>query len=166
MSWLTEGAPVGILSHPVKWVEQADFMDPANGEFGDPAERMSYAFVEENDYAFNELDRLCAAGFIKKFATLDLCTEFLGCVQIRDRHQRETIWHQALIGTKESGVTRCARRNQRTILSHVLDVVFDALTLGDDGSFVEVLVLDVSDAFWTLPTLFSGAALFRGTRAA
>ena len=63
-------------------LERADFMDPADGEFGDPAKCMSYASVEEDDYALSELDRLCAAGFIKKFATLDLCSEFLGCILV------------------------------------------------------------------------------------
>ena len=57
-------------------------MDPANGECRDPALRMSYASVEEDDYALSELDRISAAGFIKKFATLDLCTEFLGCTPV------------------------------------------------------------------------------------
>ena len=42
-------------------------------------------------------------------------------------------------------------KTQRIVLPHVLDVVFDALSLGGDGRPVEALVLDVSDAFWTLP---------------
>ena len=47
VSWLTEGAPAGILDHPFQVgvfpdaVERADFMDPADGEFGNLAKRMS-----------------------------------------------------------------------------------------------------------------------------
>ena len=78
VSWLTEGAPAGILDHPVQMgifpdaVEAAVIMDLLDGDFGDPAIRMSYASVEEDDDAVGELNRLGAAGFIKKFATLDL----------------------------------------------------------------------------------------------
>ena len=102
LSWLTEGAPARILYHPLQMgifpdaVQAADIMDPVDGVFGDPAMRMSYASAEEDDYAVGELDQLCVAGFIKKFATLDLCAEFLGCTpvvsKIRARHQGETFW--------------------------------------------------------------------------
>ena len=39
------------------------------------------------------------------------------------------------------------RKEKPAHLRHVLDVVFDALTLGGDGRPVDALVLDVSDAF-------------------
>ena len=99
---------------------------------------MNYASVEEDDYALRELDRLWAAGFIKKFATLDLGTEFLGCTPVVSKFG---------LVIKQ----KCARKNQRIILPHVLDVVFDALTLGGDASPIEALALDVSDAFWRPP---------------
>ena len=157
---LTEGAPAGILDHPLQMgifpdaVKHADFMDPADAEFGDPALRMSFA---EDDYALSEMDRLCAARFIKKFATLDLCTEFRGCTPVVSKfglvikEKPSGIERRLILDAKESGVTRCARRNQRIILPEVLDVVFDALTSGCEGQAVEALVLYVSDAFWTLP---------------
>ena len=88
VSWLTEGVPAGTLDHPRQMdvfpdaVEAADIMDRVDGDFEDPALRVNYASVEEDDYALSELDRLFAAGFIKKFATLDLCAEFLGCAPV------------------------------------------------------------------------------------
>ena len=128
---------------------------------------MGCASVEEDDYAFSVLDRPCAAGFIKKFATLVLCTEFLGCTPILSKfglvikRKPSGIKRRVVLDAKESGVTQCARKNQRIILPHVLDVVFDALTLGSDGSPIEALVLDVSDAFLDTATPYSGAAIFR-----
>ena len=100
-------------------------MDLADGEFRDPAERMSYASVEEDDHALSELVRLCAAGFVKKFATLDLCTEFLGCAPVVSKfglvikEKPSGIKRRLILDAKESGVTRCARRKQRINLPHV-----------------------------------------------
>ena len=97
---------------------------------------------------WSELDRLCAAGFIKKFATLDLCTEFLGCTPVVSKFG--LVIEQKPSGIKRRRLVLDTRKNQRIILPHVLDVVFDALTVGSNGSPVEALVLDVSEAFWTL----------------
>jgi len=55
-----------------------------------------------------------------------------------------------ILDSKESIVTQCARKNQRIILPRVTDLVFNALHVGAAGGQVEILVLDVSDAFWTL----------------
>ena len=55
------------------------------------------------------------------------------------------------------------KENKRIILPHVLDVVYDALSLGGDGSPVDALVLDVSDAFWTLPLRARECRYFVGT---
>ena len=81
---------MGIFSDAI---ESPDFMDPADGEFEDPAFRMSYASVEEDDYALGTLrcwvhQEIRDAGLVHRFSRLHSCG-----VQIRARHQRETIWH-------------------------------------------------------------------------
>ena len=61
VSWLTEGTPAGIVEHPFHVgisdaVGRPDFTDPADGAFGDPASRVSYASVEEDEPSANSID--------------------------------------------------------------------------------------------------------------
>ena len=89
----------------------------ADGEFGDPALRMSYASVEEDDYALSELDRLCAAGFhpeIRDVGLVHRVSRLHPCsVQIRACHQRETIWHGAWIDTRRERVVGHTMRKKK-----------------------------------------------------
>ena len=63
-----------------------------------------------------------------------------------------------ILDTKESVLKKSCRKNQRSILPRLLDVILQALavmaTLGVNVTYedlVEFFVLDFSDAFWQIP---------------
>ena len=94
-------------------------------------------------------------GSSRSFQKLASCTKFLGCTPVVSKfgvivkEKTSGIKRRLILDAEESGVTRCAKRNQRIILPHVLDVVYDGLSLGGDGSPVDALMLDASEACWT-----------------
>ena len=56
-----------------------------------------------------------------------------------------------ILDSRESGVTQVARKNRRIVLPSVNELVFDGLAGLRTRQEIEFLVLDISDAFWTLP---------------
>ena len=98
------------------------------------------------------------AGFMKRFASLEECVQFLDgeqpcvskfgeVVRIRDGETKTRL----ILDSKESGVTSCARKNQRIVLPTVNDLVFDVLDIMAKHHEVEGFVMDIKDAFWALP---------------
>ena len=165
--WATHGAPAGILVHPARTgifpdaVEDQGCVDPLETEFGDPALRHSYDSVECDDHALDELHRLVDKGFVKKVSTLEECKAALNGEtpvvskfgMVEKKVQGKVVKRRLILDAKESGVTQCGRKNERIMLPSVVDAIFDALDLHAHHNSHEVLewmVLDVSDAFWTL----------------
>ncbi len=70
-----------------------------------------------------------------------------------------------ILDAKESGVTECGRKNQRIMLPHVINLVYDVLSSHascQDADLLEWLVLDITDAFWTLGLRASERHFFVG----
>ena len=69
-SWPRLGAPAGILLHPGQRGifpdadEAGDLLDPLQARFPDPETRSSYASVERDDHAAQEIQRLVDRGFL------------------------------------------------------------------------------------------------------
>lgn len=162
-SWPRHGAPAGILEHPTQVgvfpeaVEDSGIRDPLTTEFDAPATRHSYESVEECPHALAEVERLTSLGFLKRCETEQELEEVCGegpkviskfgqVVKEKDGITKR----RTILDAKESGVTACARKNQRIVLPSVNDLVFDALDLLATKADVEALVLDVTDAFWSL----------------
>lgn len=163
-TWARCGAPAGILEHPGQpgvfpdAVEPGDLIDPALQHFDPPETRYSYETVEDCPHALEELNRLVAAGFVRRFASLEACRDFLGGDDpkiskfgqvIRERDGKTK--RRLILDSKESGITRCARKHQRIVLPTVNDYIFDALDMMAAGMPTEGLIMDVTDAFWSLP---------------
>jgi hypothetical protein len=154
------------LEHPVQVgvfpdaVEALDCVDPLQATFEDPEHRCSYESVERDDGAWEELHRLVDKGFVTKIPTLGACVRELdGEVPIISKFgmivkvKQGKVKRRLILDAKESGVTRCGRKNERIMLPSVINLVFDALSTHagcQDPSLLEWLVLDISDAFWTL----------------
>ena len=170
--WPSQGAPAGILCHPEQLgifpdaQEPHDLVDPLEASFPDPEFRASYASVESDDHATEELDRLVQAGFLCRFDSLADCQAFLDgqnpvvskfgmVVKVKDGRTKRRL----ILDAKESGVTACARKNQRILLPTCVDLIHSCLRQqalwarhgGAAAAGQRLLVLDVKDAFWTLP---------------
>ena len=165
-SWCVNGAPAGILEHPQQLgifpdaVEDDDWLDPVETDFGDPEARRSYQSVEADPHAFEEVERLRSKGFLTRHSTLAECRADLGGQHpvvskfgmiTKSKHGKTK--RRLILDSKESGVTRCGRKNQRIMLPCIVDVVLDTLSAHaaySDASLIEWMVLDIVDAFWTL----------------
>ena len=163
-SWPRVGAPAGILVHPSDAgifppaKEDALQLDPLTTEFDAPETRSSYPSVEVCPYAQAEVDRLVDLGYLTRCPTLpDLERELGPGTKVVSRFgqvikERAGVTKRRLIlDARESGVTPCARKNQRIVLPSVNDLVFDALDLLATDQECEAFILDIADAFWTLP---------------
>lgn len=165
-TWTIKGAPAGITEHPGQpgvfpdKPNEQDYVEPDDMLFEDPEWRRSYESVEQDEHAWAEVQRLTGLGYLKQFDDLEKCKQEVGDVPvvskfgmiIKERGGR--IKRRLILDSKESGVTQCARKNQRILLPSVISLVFDILAIGGKArspQSIELLVLDVTDAFWTLP---------------
>ena len=177
-TWAFTGAPAGILEHPAQIgvfpdaVESAFCLDPMQVEFDDPEFRRSYESVERDDFAWVELHRLVDKGYVTKFSTLKGCIDNLnGDVPVVSKfgmivkEKHGVTKRRLILDAKESGVTECGRKNQRIMLPHVINLVYDVLSSHaacQDADLIEWLVLDITDAFWTLGLRASERRFFVG----
>lgn len=174
--WLREGAPAGITSHPQACgifppaEEDAGIVELEDMTFENPEHRQSYQGVEECDYAMEEIQRLTDKGFLLRCDSLASCREALGgadpivskfgqIIKIRDNGD---VKRRLILDSKESGITPCARKNERIILPNVSDLIYDTLDTMARGLPALWMVLDVSDAFWSLPLRASERRFFVG----
>ena len=168
--WLLAGAPGGLVLHP----ESCNIFPPSRedeDELGDPAslERLgesfaSYDTVEEDDDAWTEVNRLASLGYLERFNDYSALCSWLGDEPVLSKfgmivkNKNGVIKKRIILDGKQSKVTKCATKRERVILPRVLDVVHDALHMMADHSRwaasdwdLEFVVLDFTDAFWTLP---------------
>ena len=170
-TWPRVGAPAGILQHPGQCgifpdaEEVGELLDPLQVQFPDPETRDSYASVEKDDHAAEEIQRLVDKGFLLQRDTLAECRAELGnvdpvvskfglVVRVKDGKTKRRL----ILDAKESGITACARKNQRILLPTAVDQILSCLRqqslLMQEGyadTEQQLMVLDVKDAFWTLP---------------
>ena len=96
-------------------------------------------------------------GFLTPVHSLDECRQLVGGEPVVSKfglvvkEKAGKIKRRLILDSKESTVTWCARKNHCIILPRVTDLVYDILNVSGGGSRdTEVLVLDITDAFWTL----------------
>lgn len=168
-AWPRLGTPAGIEVHPGQpgvfptAKEPADIVDVEDQVFAPPEMRESYKSVEVDDFAWDEVARLASRGFLQRFDRLEDLEEELGGQQpviskfgLVLRERLGIVKRRLILDSKESGITACARKNQRILLPQATDLIFDLLRMRADwadvkGADVEAMVLDVTEAFWTLP---------------
>jgi hypothetical protein len=137
-----------------------------------PGVRQSYQSVEDDDYAWDEVQRLVQKGFLAEARNLSECKSILngdtpvvskfGMV-IKEKGGK--VKRRLILDAKESGITNCGRKNERIILPTVVDLVFDSLSAhreSQNWQSIEWLVLDITDAFWTLGLRNSERKFFVG----
>jgi hypothetical protein len=177
-TWTYLGAPAGIREHPKQVgifpdaVEDSGCVDPESAIFEDPEFRQSYATVENDDHAWEEVHRLVKKGYLTRLMTLDACKDELDGEEpvvskfgMIVKTKAGKTKRRLILDAKESGVTQCGRKNERIVLPSVIDFVFDTLDLHrncDDFELLEWMVLDVTDAFWTLSLRKSERRFFVG----
>ena len=137
----------------------ADYVEPEEMEFADPQWRRIYEAVEADEHAWEEVQRLVKLGYLRQCDNLEQCARLTGAdpvvskfgLVIKEKNGKTK--RRLILDSKESGVTQCAKKNQRILLPTVISLVFDLLAIGHKmapGTNMEILVLDISDAFWTL----------------
>ena len=144
-------------------------LDPLTTEFDAPETRSSYASVEACPHAQAEVDRLVEAGFVTRCPTLHDLEHVIGpgtkvvskFGQVIKEKSGE-VKRRLILDARESGVTVCARKNQRIVLPSMNDLVFDALDLLATKQECEHFILDIKDAFWTLPLVREERRFFIG----
>ena len=165
-TWPRLGAPAGIRDHPASCgifppaVEPLDNVELEEATFGDPLQRQSYAGVERCEHALTEVKRLHDAGYLDAHTSLSSCTDALDGEtpvvskfgQIIKPKPDGSVKRRLILDAKESGVTPIARKNERILLPSVSDLVWDALHILQEGKQLRWFVMDIKDAFWTLPT--------------
>ena len=168
-AWLAQGTPAGIRAHP-----ESCGIFPCAGEDEDELNDpelletqhdtfASYASVEADSFAWDEVQKIVGQGWMKEFDSLRDCTEFLGgetpvlskfgmVVKMRGTK----IKRRLSLDSKQSGIRYCATKRERVLLPRVTDAMFDMPDMAAnarEGDFLEWLVLDFADVFWNLPLL-------------
>ena len=137
----------------------ADYVEPEELEFADPQWRRSYEAFEADEHAQEEGQRLVKLGFLRQRDNVEQCAQLTGAdpvvskfglaVKVKNGKTKRRL----SLDSKESEVTQCAKKNQRILPPTVISLVFDPLAIGHKmapGTNMEILVLDISDAFETL----------------
>ena len=168
--WLMAGAPGGLLLHP----EPCGIFPPSREDERDlddltslprlGEDFSSYQTVEEEDEAWEEVNRLADLGYLRRYDPYEQVCAALGDEPVLSKFgmivksKGGKTKKRIILDGKQSRVTRCATKRERVILPRVPDVVHDALhmmaahsTQSNSDWDVEFTVLDFTDAFWTLP---------------
>ena len=153
--WPTIRALDGILEHPVN----VECGDPGTTGFQDPEMRQSYHSVEDDDLAWDEVQRLVPQDFLRgaqpeRVEAYPQGRHTSG-IQVRHGDQCRMARPSGVLtlDAKESGIADCARKKERSILPSVIDLVFDPLHAHRESQNcqnIEMLVIDITDAFWIL----------------
>ena len=171
VSWLTEGAPGGLLVHPdldglfPSVVDDTMTREPGD-LFTDFSSFENYVGVEDNPHAKAAIQGYIDKGFIDSFDTLDACQAALGgkerilsklgCVT-KTKINADGVAvtkHRIILDAKQSKVTQATDRKYRSELPRVMDAVNDILSLMASlrpGEEIVQVVADIVDAFWLIP---------------
>ena len=186
VDWLQDGAPAGLVRKPELdgiWPIVED--DEAMFAYWDLQTDLdifqNYKGVEDNPAAQEAIQGYVDKGFLKSFGTLDECIRALkgstpvlsklGCItKTRPTPDGGTVTkHRIILDAKQSQVTRATDRTYRSVLPRLSDAVNDALQFSaslDDGELVEMLIADISDAFWLFHyTQTKGSSLWPNSKA-
>ena len=179
--WLIEGAPAGLQGG-------SDFLDgvfprvddaPSDIEPGDLftafEEFENYAGVEQDQEAYDTLERYREKGYLRRFDSRQQLENYLGaapvlsklaCIKkLKYNADTEQYVHKSriILDCKRSGVSEVASRTHKSVLPRITDAVRSALELLDtktDDQVVTLFIADIVDAFWLIPLHFSERKYF------
>jgi len=173
VEWLRHGAPAGIV-HNIEsrgifpqYTEEEDSAAVDAELLRTDPDHCNYSGVEDDDEVAEELQRLEAARYVRKFGTLEQATKYLKGAPILSklgviRKTRNGVTKNRLVvDSKRSRVSSATSGFERTLLPRSLDVVHDSLDLmatqdgpivqgadgPDDAAALEFLIADFKDAF-------------------
>jgi len=187
--WLRHGAPAGLSAMPkdcgIFPVELDDSVNHDGMMEYDPEDTSPYGQDADPEAAHvkeDEVKTLTDKGFLKKFVSYDDVVKYLGSKFIESKLfvikqvKNGIVKLRVLLDCKKSGVSVSSQKCERVRLPRGLDVVFDALELSSCGATwvsrnevrvmdtedhdIEFAVLDVSDAFWSIPLAFEEQRFF------
>ena len=153
-----EGAPAGIEQFApddgvFPPVEQEDTPDPE--ELSTSIDTfVNYDGFDDDDDAWREFQSFVNRDppMLKQCDTLQECRSFLQAEPVLSRFGNTN--KRIILDEKQSGVTRHTRRTHGLLLHRASDAVNDGLGMADGmqrSEDIEQMVLDIVDAFWTVP---------------
>ena len=159
------GAPTGI--------SQAFALDgvlePVDPETPLPVEALStewtdfqnYVGVESDPEALAIIDEYVSRGWLKEFDSHQSLSDYLGDEPVFSKfacicksRADGTVKRRIIMDSKRSMVTEASRKQYKSVLPCVTDLLTDVLALqagARDAETVRLLVLDAEDAFWQIP---------------
>ena len=172
--WLFTGAPAGLERgfddldglFPRVAPDEGDDIDTLASDYESFS---NYTGVDDDPDAAAVLEKYIQLDFLKRFRTLQEVKAFVGGNPILNklglvvRYKTNTAGQEVkktriIVDNKESGVTRVAKRTHRSTLPRPANAVQSAMGLMDGNvkeedleSYIDLLVADVSDAFWQIP---------------
>lgn len=128
----------------------------------------NYYGVEEDEAVFEIIKSYRRKGYLQAFNSLDAVKQFLGDNTVLTkvgavRKERVTpsgekkIKTRIIVDSKQSGISRAAVHTHKSNLPLITQTVRSAIALMDNDDFdpdthgLELLITDVSDAFWLVP---------------
>jgi len=166
--WLEHGAPIGIL-HPITSTGVFPKIDPEHPPtplselFTAPGEETSHKSAEQDlDISTSLLREAEDKGFARIFESRYELEEFLQTSQVVfnplgliSKLKPDGSWkHRLIWDLLRSRVNESVHQGERIVLPMLADVVEDALQLlrtADEDEDVEMLIVDISDAFNNIP---------------
>jgi len=147
----------------------SDIIDSGVAVFDDLINKACYAGIEGDALAAADVACFASIDYLQTRDTFEGCRTALGGAMpivskirqiVSEKHDKTR--RRLVLDSEESGIFQCARMNQRIVVPVVTDLIFDALHTTSAGSAAERLVLDVTDAFWTVGLLEAERAYIVG----
>jgi len=178
--WLITGAPCGIDSLPEHTGIFTVCDDPCETNIEDmilcgtshSTQHVKHT-AEEEQLMYDEVSAMEAKGFMRSFASPEEVIDFVGGefveskLFILTKTTAGVTKHRVLLDCKQSKVSTSSAKAERVLLPRAKDVVSHALQLAthnhdwtssteveistEDDDRVEAFVIDVSDAYWSVP---------------
>jgi len=138
----------------------SDIIDSGVAVFGDLINKAFHAGIEGDALAAAYVACFASFAYLQKRDTFEECrTAHGGATPIVSKirqivsKEHDKIRRRLVLDSEQSDITLCARMNQRVVGPVVTDLILDALRTTSAGSVAERMVLDVTDAFWTVGLL-------------
>ena len=169
--WFRDGAPQGIsvqaetcgifpeVDHTAEEETEREKCVDSLEELDEHTDLTQVASLEEDDAAWEEVQRMISKGWLKACDTLQEAESFAGAkihpsklvVVVKVSGGKEK--RRLTLDSKRSGLRPATKKPERAVLPRITDVVEDSLDMleGAMPGELEYLVLDFSDAFFSVP---------------
>ena len=168
--WLTFGAPAGMCRQPGQFGIFPPAADDPDADLGNMAYYSGRSPPEEQTNSADdirlirsEVTEMTDKGWMRQFKSASEVESFVGgkfvvsklFVQVQVKG--DTVKNRVLMDCKRSLVSASSQKGERVFLPRTVDCIFDTLEVmrhspgGPSGKDTEFLVLDIADAFWSIP---------------